>query len=359
MRVKFVGDVMLGETLENYKRGVRTAIEQGVDPFAFCRPELEAADLCVANLECVLSDLSNKEGLLREILRAPKRFVSVLKAGGISLVNLANNHTLDHGQDALHDALATLEENGIRAFGYGMNEPFQERPLRVDGFGMSLGFLGYNLANFAPARFEAAVQRICSTVQATRRDLDFLVVSLHWGDEYAHCPKPSLCAIARRLFASGCDLLHGHHSHRFQGTIESDGRLLAPSLGNFIFDDRRSENRLTGILGVDIGKAGLQSFDVRPCHVNRRFQPVPQDALLPQVNQLNRKLQFAYTVEDTDRKARLEASLGRMVARGHFKNRVRMRLLMLFHLPNYWGHLRTLWRYGRQELGRQFSVTDS
>ena len=78
MRIKLVGDIMLGECLENYRRGVLSMIDRGIDPFEHCHKDLRDSELCVGNLECVLTDVSNKQGLFRDILRAPRRVVHIL-----------------------------------------------------------------------------------------------------------------------------------------------------------------------------------------------------------------------------------------------------------------------------------------
>jgi poly-gamma-glutamate synthesis protein (capsule biosynthesis protein) len=359
MLIKFVGDLMLGELLENYHRGVRTMVDRGLDPFEFCRQELSDADLCVGNLECVITDISNKQGLFRDILRAPHHFVEVLRRSGITAVNTANNHTLDHGPEALWDTLRTLEAHGICTFGGTPDEPFQNRPVIRKVNGVNIGLLGYNLANLGPHRFEESVDRICSTLQSVRTKLPFIVLSLHWGQEYTDCPEPVLCKVATRLFASGCNLIHGHHSHRLQGVVLREGKLLAPSLGNFIFDDRRRENLLTAVLCARVADGAVERFDIRPYFINRSFQPVPARHLDGAVRELCRNLEALLELEDESARDRVAQEIADKVARGHSRNRVRMRALMLLHLHHYLGHLGMLWRYGRRKHGREFSVTDS
>jgi len=358
MRIKFVGDIMLGELLENFRRGVRSSVERGIDPFAFCRQELKDSDLTVANLECVVSDYSDKEGFLRNILRAPREFAEVLKSSGIGAVNLANNHALDHGRQALKETFEVLEANGIHTFGCEESNG-ESRRLVLDHDGLTVGVLGFNLANFAPERLRLKAEGICADLQKSKREVDFLILSLHWGEEYADCPTTAICDLGRRFFACGCDLIHGHHSHRLQGIALWEGKLFAPSLGNFIFDDRRRENRLTAVLDVNVRGKGLHDFSAKPFYINRRFQPMPRNDLAPKLESLNGKLQRALNPSDRNEGTILDRGVKRMVARGHLKNKIRMRLLMLLNFPQYMAHLRTLWRYRRRSQGTQFSITDS
>jgi poly-gamma-glutamate synthesis protein (capsule biosynthesis protein) len=359
MIIKFVGDIMLGELLENHKRGVHTFIQRGLDPFEFCKDELKHSDICVGNLECAIADTSDKGAFFREILRAPRSSVKILAESGITLCNLANNHTLDHGREALRETIDNLKSHDIGTFGYSIDRTFQEQPVVIGKGEVTVGFLGYNLANYTSRHFNDEIERIYHTVQAAGRTVEFLVVSLHWGHEYVDVIDPALCQVAKQLFFCGCDLVYGHHSHRLQGVFCSNGQLLASSLGNFIFDDRRSENRLTGVLSVEIDNGGIRDFTIRPFYINRFFQPVPNDSLSRSIDELNSKLERVCSINNDGDAAGAHNHVERMARSGHFKNRVRMRLLMLIHWYNYWGHLRRLWKFRKRNSVRQFSVTDN
>jgi len=91
LRINFVGDIMLGELIENFKRGVKTKIEKkGIDPFEHCREEFNKAHLNVGNLECLLTDVTDKEYPISEILRAPKSFVKFLNINDIKALGIAD-----------------------------------------------------------------------------------------------------------------------------------------------------------------------------------------------------------------------------------------------------------------------------
>ena len=65
---------------------------------------------------------------------------------------------------------------------------------------------------------------------------DLVVVSFHWGKEYAHYPTAQQQILAKTAVAAGADLVLGHHPHALQGLAFEGKAIIAYSLGNFIFD---------------------------------------------------------------------------------------------------------------------------
>ena len=64
---------------------------------------------------------------------------------------------------------------------------------------------------------------------------DVVVVSVHWGREYAARPGPAQRALARRLLSSPeVDLLLGHHPHVVQPVERIAGKWAVYSLGNLL-----------------------------------------------------------------------------------------------------------------------------
>jgi poly-gamma-glutamate capsule biosynthesis protein CapA/YwtB (metallophosphatase superfamily) len=77
---------------------------------------------------------------------------------------------------------------------------------------------------------------ILEDVRAVRQQVDLVVVSLHWGVEYVDQPSKAQREMAHRLIDEGVDLILGHHPHWLQGLEVYHDKLIAYSLGNFIFD---------------------------------------------------------------------------------------------------------------------------
>jgi|GEM_PF-2869679 len=350
----FMGDVMFGELLETFRHGLITSFERtGKDPFAHVRPVLAQGDLNVINLECVFSDTSILHAPFDRILLAPEKFLPFLTSNGINLVNTANNHALDHGQQAFDRSCDLVREHGIHIIGYDRGRWFQEEPVVVHTHGRAIGFLGYNISNFPADDRARFMDRLEGVLRDAGSAVDKLVVSIHWGEEYTHIPPPYVVEYGRRILAAGCDIIHGHHSHQIQG-VHNDGRqLFAPSLGNFIFDQKIPANRVTAVLQVK-WEGDTLTHTYLPYHLNDDYQPEPapeQAAYLEEINQL-----LEEALADTTGEKFADA-IGQRVMAGHQFNRVRMRKMMLTRFWNYLPYLREIvaFRRGSRKL---FSVID-
>lgn len=339
-----MGDVMFAELLETYRRGLATLLDRtDTDPFALVRPHLAGGDLNVVNLESVLSEKSVLGEPFSRILIAAPRTVDLLVGAGINVANTANNHALDHGEAAFARSCALLEERGIAVIGYAPGRWFQEEPVVRTVAGRRVGLLGYNIANFPAADRDGVMARAAAVVRAARPAVDVLLVSVHWGEEYTNVPPAYVVAYGRQLLAAGCDVLHGHHSHQVQGVHDDGSRVFAPSLGNFVFDQKVEANRITAILQVDVGPEGT-AHAWMPCRMNDRYQPVPAPEHAAYLADLDAKL--AEAVAGRGAAGRDQAITSRVQA-GHRDNRIRMRLGMLAHFWDFLPHLAAIRAYRR------------
>lgn len=73
-------------------------------------------------------------------------------------------------------------------------------------------------------------------VAALKADDHLVVLQLHAGYEFQDSPSDNVRAIAREAIDAGADIVIGHHPHVLQGLEIYKGRLIAYSMGNFIFD---------------------------------------------------------------------------------------------------------------------------
>jgi poly-gamma-glutamate capsule biosynthesis protein CapA/YwtB (metallophosphatase superfamily) len=265
-----VGDVLLD-------RGVRDAISRrGVDAlFSGAAPEIARADLAVCNLECPLS---------RRGLRAAKPFsfrgdpehAAALARAGFDAASLANNHTLDFGRTALLDTAAALEAAGVAAVGAGATREEAMRPRFVERNGLRIALLGYCQLFIegttpradAPGVSAGDEEAFVASVRAAAARADAVVVLVHWGAEYRARPTAAQRDLARRLVDAGATFVAGAHPHVLQPVERSGGAVVAYSLGNFVFDQRREEASDTAVLLVTIGAAGVEAVDAVPMRID-------------------------------------------------------------------------------------------
>jgi poly-gamma-glutamate synthesis protein (capsule biosynthesis protein) len=335
--INFMGDVMFGELLENYRRGLKTVIEKrAIDPFEHVGPVLERADLNVINLECVLGDSSVLETPFSEILISPAATLRLLTDNHINVVNTANNHALDHGREAFARSVGVLKDNGISVIGYEPGSFFQERPVVLEAAGQKFGFLGYNISNFAEPDRRKSIDRIIGVVKNAGQSVDILVVSMHWGEEYTNIPPWYVVGFGRELISAGVDILYGHHSHQIQGVLMDGNAIFAPSLGNFIFDQKVETNRITAILKIEIDELRGLAYRYLPFFMNDSYQPIEAPKYTDYIEEITGYLVDCYENDATDKYAGI---VGENVRKGHMDNRVRMRMSMFAHFWDYLPHV--------------------
>lgn len=237
----FVGDIMLSRGV-----GRRMVAEKDYAyPFQFIRETLSAADLTFANLECPVSDQGKEKGH-RYSFRADPRVIEGLLASGIDVVSVANNHMYDWGPDALVDTVRRLREAGIHPVGAGANDLEAHYPQLVQVGDLRLAFLTYvaiepKYATAAPGKPGVAwlePERVLADIRFARPLADLVIVSPHWGVEYARKPNRAQVELAHQIIDAGADLLVGTHPHVIQPVEVYNGHWIAYSLGNFIFDQK-------------------------------------------------------------------------------------------------------------------------
>lgn len=253
MKLALAGDTMLG-------RGVAEQLAK-VGPTALFADEVVAAareaDLFVVNLECAISDRGQRwpDPFKPFFFRAPPVAALVLRHLGVGCVNLANNHALDFGQDALADTLRYLSDAGIAWMGAGRDEYSARKAATVERSGVSVGIVG---VTDHPADFAAGPDRggvayadlaagppdwLLRTIETL--DTDVKLVSPHWGPNMVAAPVAHVRTAAAAFRGAGATLVAGHSAHVFHGVRD---RVLY-DLGDFV-DDYATDLQLRNDLGL-------------------------------------------------------------------------------------------------------------
>jgi poly-gamma-glutamate synthesis protein (capsule biosynthesis protein) len=305
---------------------------------------LKAADLNVINLECVLSDSSILTKPFSEILISPVASARYLTDNKINVVNTANNHALDHGREVFERSVGILRDNDITVIGYEPGCFFQDSPAVVEVGRINVGFLGYNISNFTDSDRRRSIDRIKAVVMSTHQSVDTLVVSMHWGEEYTNIPPGYVVEFGRELIESGVDIVYGHHSHQIQGVLEDGGKVFAPSLGNFIFDQKVEKNRITAVLQVQVNDQRELTYRYLPFWMNDLYQPEEAPEHQNYIKEIVGYLAECYEGDALWKYAKIVTE---NVRRGHADNRMRMKIDMLAHFWDYLPYLGKILEYKR------------
>jgi poly-gamma-glutamate synthesis protein (capsule biosynthesis protein) len=225
----------------------------------------EGADFGFVNLETPVAP-EHSHGTKPFLFDAPVDLPAALKASGIKIVSFANNHVMDQGWAGFAESREHLKEAGLLFVGTSDNTATAWQPVIAEANGIKVGWLGMTRwlngnrnpnkddqphvnffpypgeANGAPGADEATV---LAAVKAARAQCDLLVISIHWGVEYATAPRPEDVDLAHKLMEAGASVIVGSHPHVLE-QIETyrtqDGRdtVIFYSLGNFLSNQSRS-----------------------------------------------------------------------------------------------------------------------
>jgi poly-gamma-glutamate synthesis protein (capsule biosynthesis protein) len=120
----------------------------------------------------------------------------------------------------------------------------------------------------------AALRRFESAVRRLDRRVDVVVALPHWGTQYTNRPEPIQRRVARRLVRAGVDVVVGGHPHWLQGVELVQGRLVAHSLGNFVFDmDFMRQTQEGAILELTFWGDELRAAELVPYVMDEDFAP--------------------------------------------------------------------------------------
>lgn len=258
MRLMFVGDVSLGEHYFSFGHGPRSLIENGDYIFSDVHDVLNTADYVVANLEGPISDTGSDNASFESmVFRGHGSSAAQLKRSNINVLNLANNHIVQHGTESFDDTLRLIVEEGIRTI--GLAEP---QVLVVGEGASSCALIGMsaipdNTDTQQGSYLTFDLAALHEILAIARPKAAKIILVMHWGDESLCKPCEEQRELAKQILELDVDFIVGHHPHIFYEVERHDDRVVAYSLGNFVFD-LPWDTRLTrsGILDVKIDKYG-------------------------------------------------------------------------------------------------------
>jgi poly-gamma-glutamate capsule biosynthesis protein CapA/YwtB (metallophosphatase superfamily) len=291
------GDVLTHGAVLERARAYGRRIGQPYDfrpMFADLRPIVSGADLAVCHLEVPLSrtgqDISSWPAF-----NAPSQLAGALRWAGYDACSTASNHSMDQGPQGIAATLAVMDTAGLRHAGMARtaNEADQSTILTVRG--LRVGLLSYTYGlNSGPLPPDQPwlvktinPRRIVNDAQAARAaGAQFVVVLLHWGQEYRSTPTPSQRQVARQLLAAPeVDLILGHHAHVVQPIQRVESKWVAYGMGNSLSNQTPSccpagaqDGVLVKVTVADrAGRLGVQEVRYVPTwveHPSFRIRPV-------------------------------------------------------------------------------------
>ena len=273
IRLAAVGDVTFGSRVADEIRAKGPRY-----PWLSVAGLLRSADLATANLEGAVSNrgapLAGKEYTFRG---PPAALAAAARFAGIDVFSVANNHSLDFGLTAFFDTLRTARRHKVATVGGGANLRGARRPTILRAGGVRVAFLGYS--DVRPLGFTAGTtaagtapaypELIAFDVRRARQRAEIVVVWFHWGVERALRPDVRQQELAAAALNAGAAVVLGAHPHVLQPVARPDRRrLVAWSLGNFVFPAHSSLTERTGVLLLRLDARGVRGYSFRRAEIS-------------------------------------------------------------------------------------------
>jgi poly-gamma-glutamate synthesis protein (capsule biosynthesis protein) len=266
IRILIGGDVCpMGRIERSFIQGDAGAI------FHDLLDEIAGADLSVVNLECPLVARQTPIDKAGPVLGASSECVKGFAAAKWQVLNLANNHSYDHGALGLADTISAVRGEGLGVVGAGATIREARTPFIREVLGQRIVIYAMAEREFSAAdktRGGSNPLDMIGFVEALRvhKKQGPFIVLLHGGKEFYPYPSPEMVRRCRFMIDQGADAVVCCHSHCPLPWEIYSGRPIVYGLGNLIFEPFREMPNawFEGYLAsLTVGENGI------------RFEPIP------------------------------------------------------------------------------------
>lgn len=291
--IRICGDICLSDGYFDMGFGVGSLLKKGhYNPFLNIKENPD--DIWIGNLECVVSDRSDCKGFKRQQFRVSPKWIS--KINHFRFFGVANNHVMQHGEEAYREMIINLERIGVSVFGSK-----EKKSCIFDQQGQTVSLTGfsYRIDSFSKTPLywhNPELQELRDEIASLPSDA-FKIVFIHWGCEFIRRPSLSQKHMAHWLIDNGFDLVVGMHPHVLQGYEQYKGKYIFYSLGNFVFDMPWTPTKYGAVVSVDLGCANGKC-DVDYVHIEDDFRPrIVSEVDVPEALQF-KSLNEMLTIDD-------------------------------------------------------------
>lgn len=271
----------IGENLTYFEQGDAEAL------FHDLLPLFHTADLVVANLECPLIERGSPICKTGPVFGASSACVEALRKAGIGLLNLANNHSMDHGVPGLQNTIEVCRRAGIAVVGAGTALMEAQRPFVREFGGIRVAVLAVAEREFSIAGQRAAGANpvdLISLVRLIREAAgawDHWIVLYHGAAEFQPV-TPHVQRLCRFLIELGATAVVVQHPHALGGWERYRHGFIVYGQGALVMDEGVYRTK-TGfhegfLLRLTLGPAKEATAEWIPF---RQSKPPPGARLLP------------------------------------------------------------------------------
>jgi len=197
---------------------------------------------------------------------------------GFDVVSTANNHSLDRHALGVDRTIEELEKERLPYTGtrstQNMDQPWHTI---TQVKGRNIAWLACTFStNGIPDKKSQVLpcyqnqKELIGLVQALSKDsdIDAVIVTPHWGEEYQHQPQSSQITLGRQLIEAGATAVLGTHPHVVQPWEKyhaKDGRegFIIYSTGNFVSGQAPTPRRVSLMVQLNLTGFNNQKLKIR------------------------------------------------------------------------------------------------
>ena len=252
----FTGDFLLHNRVNN--TAAQHAVEDPTREYDYrpllrpIQPYIEGVDWAVCHMEVNLSSDGTRIHPY-PVFRSPGEIAFDAADLGYDSCTTASNHTLDHGVDGVAESLEVMHDANLHTTGSARSEVEKNTQkwveingVRVAHLSYTYGFNGFTVPSDSPwASNLLDKETILNEARAARvQGAEFIILSVHWGNEYDQTPNSQQSSLGPELLASAdIDLVVSHHAHVMQPIEYIDGEWLVYGLGNLLANYKQTVRR--------------------------------------------------------------------------------------------------------------------
>ncbi|WP_282130582.1 CapA family protein [Pseudoalteromonas aliena] len=288
----FGGDVMMGRRFYHPYFGDQTLInednklEDSKAIVQYIKPYMSLADYAAVNLETQIANEEPTERAPKSVTFYSKpEIVSALAWAGIDYVSLGNNHTYDYMEAGLQSTLSFLEGSKLGYSGAGVDaeSALKAHLETINGIDFAmLGYVGWE-GSASPTQTAndhhggaayGSMKNMQASITKQLAQKKIPIVQYHGSQEYANNPTGVTEQRLKSSLDAGAALAIAHHPHVAQGLELYNNKLIAYSMGNFIFDQNFSATQHSFILYVWLDDGEFHRAEIVPIYV-KGYKPTP------------------------------------------------------------------------------------
>lgn len=289
---------------------------------------INSSDIAAVNLE---TTLGGKPYSGYPKFSSPDDLLDGLAYAGFNVILTANNHVLDREENGLIRTIQQIDKRNLKRSGSYLDslDRALNYPLMFEKEGIRIAFLnctyGTNEIPVIPptsVNFIDTLEIKRDIKKAYKYRADFIIMAVHWGDEYVLQPNKSQRQLAQFFADNGVHLIIGNHPHVVQEAeiLYNKDSLAVPvyySVGNFLSNQRWTDSNGGILVKADIYTSSkrLKETKYLPVYVHKSYSKGKSNFLLvptndffknPRSYSLSAKDSISLSIFDTNTRKRLQ-----------------------------------------------------